>query len=87
MNMLNTDKKRMRAFLLAQSVILPILFLVNKDLASILTIASYVNMIIVMNDKLEEQKTMLMVQGIVVRDLAKDKSVAKKNKPTTKKDK
>ena len=87
MNMLNTDKKRMRAFLLAQSVILPILFLVNKDLASILTIASYVNMIIVMNDKLEEQKTMLMVQGIVVRDLAKDKSVAKKKKPTTKKDK
>ena len=87
MNMLNTDKKRMRAFLLAQSVILPILFLVNKDLASILTIASYVNMIIVMNDKLEEQKTMLMVQGIVVRDLAKDKSVAKKKKTTTKKDK
>ena len=77
----------MQVFLVAQGVLLPIIFLINKDLAGILTIASYVNMIIIVNNRLEEQKTMLMLQGIVVRDLAKDKSAIKKKKPTTKKDK
>lgn len=86
MNVLNTKSKRMRVFLVAQGVLLPILFLINKDLASILTIASYVNMIIIMNDKLEEQQTMLMIQGIVVRGLVKDESAGKKKK-TTKKEK
>lgn len=86
MNVLNTESKRMQVFLIAQGVLLPILFLINKDLAGILMIASYVNMAIIMNDRLEEQQTMLMLQGIVVRDLAKGKSAAKKKK-TTKKEK
>lgn len=86
MNVLNTKSKRMQVFLVAQAVLLPISFLINKDLASILTIASYINMIIIMNDKLEEQQTMLMLQGIVVRELAKEKGATKKKK-TAKKEK